>query len=292
MNNLLIKIKNNLCTFIIFVVAFITRFIAMLNATPTTFQHDVMYKNGHLDYAAYIFRYWKLGNHNIREFAQPPINAFMQAVVMKILSPFIGYNSSFYTKLYEPTKILSFIYSFLTVIIIYKIINCFDFNKNIKNLFFGIIVLYPGIIIMSTQYSNDNIAYMFFYLSLFLSIKWTKDKQLKTIILLALSIGIGMLTKISVGLIAFITGPMMLAVLISSKNKKEILKQLIIFSLIVFPIGLSYSIRNYIVFNQPIGSIFEIGLNTKLDLRKYSYTIFDRFLSIPLNKFFERKNYI
>lgn len=62
--------------------------------------------------------------------------------------------------------------------------------------------------------------------------------------------------------------------------------------MIVFPIGLSYSIRNYIVFNQPIGSIYEIGFNTKLDLRRYSYTIFDRFLSIPLNKFFERKNYI
>lgn len=221
MNRIFLKIKNNLSTFIIFIIAIITRLIAMINATPTAYQHDVMYKNGHLDYAVYIFRYWKLGEHNIREFSQPPINAFIQAVVMKILSPFIGYNSSFYTKLYEPTKILSFIYSFLTVIIIYKIINCFELNKKIKNIIFGIIVVYPGIIIMSTQYSNDNISYLFFYLSLLLTIKWARDKQLKTIILLALSIGIGMLTKVSVGLIAFITGPMMLAVLIKSKIKMK-----------------------------------------------------------------------
>ena len=74
---------------------------------------------------------------------------------------------------------------------------------------------------MTTQYSNDNIAYMFFYLSIFLSIRWAKDKKLSTIILLALAIGVGMLTKISVGLIAFITGPMMLAVLIKEKDKKK-----------------------------------------------------------------------
>ena len=290
MAKLINKIKNNLPAVIIASLGVIARFIAMNLANPRFFQHDVMSENGHLDYAAYIFRNWRLGNHNLCEFSQPPINAFLQAVVMKILSPFIRYSKSFYTRLYEPTIILSFLYSCITILIVYKILQEFDFDKKIKNIIFAIFTLYPSIIIMSTQYSNDNISYMFFYLSLLLSIRWAKNKDLKTIILLALSIGIGMLTKISVGLIAFITGPMMLAILIRSDDKKKIFMQLVIFALIVFPIGMSYSIRNLILFKQPIGSIYEVAINTKLNLRKYSYTIFDRFLSIPLNKIFEKEN--
>lgn len=284
------KIKNDIPAVIITSLGVIARFIAMTLATPKVFQHDVMSELGHLDYAVYIFNNWHLADHNIREFSQPPLNAFMQAIVMKVLSPFIRYSKAFYTRLYEPTKILSFLYSSITILIIYKILKEFDFSRKIKNIIFAIITLYPGIIIMSTQYSNDNISYMFFYLSLLLSIRWAKNKDLKTIILLALSIGIGMLTKISVGLIAFITGPMMLAVLITSNDKKKIFIELLIFALIVFPLGLSYSIRNLILFKQPIGAIYEVAINTKLNLRKYSYTIFDRFLSIPLYKIFEKEN--
>ena len=287
---MLIKIKNNLSTFLIAILGVIARFVAMIYANPKVFQHDVMYEYGHLDYAVYIFRNWSLPNHNIKEFSQPPLNAFMQAVVMKVLSPFIRYSKAFYTNLYEPTKILSFLYSCITIYIIYKILKEFDLSKKVRNIIFAIITLYPGIIIMSTQYSNDNISYMFFYLSLLLTIRWAKNHNLKTIILLAISIGVGMLSKISVGLIALITGPMMLAVLIKSDDKKKIFIQLLIFAMIVFPLGLSYAIRNLILFKQPIGSIYEVAINTKLNLRKYSYTIFDRFLSIPLSKIFEKEN--
>ena len=287
---MLTKIKNNLSTFSIAILGVIARFVAMIYTSPKVFQHDVMYEYGHLDYAVYIFRNWNLPEHNIKEFSQPPLNALMQAIVMKILSPFIRYSKIFYTNLYEPTKILSFLYSCITIYIIYKILKEFDLSKKVRNIIFAIVTLYPGIIIMSTQYSNDNISYMFFYLSLLLTIRWAKNHNLKTIILLAISIGVGMLSKISVGLIAFITGPMMLAVLIKSNDKKKIFIQLLIFAMIVFPLGLSYAIRNLILFKQPIGSIYEVAINTKLNLRKYSYTIFDRFLSIPLDKIFEKEN--
>ena len=96
-----------------------------------------------------------------------------------------------------------------------------------------------------------------------------------------------MLAKVSVGLIAFITGPMLLAVLINEKDKKKIFIQLLIFGLIVFPIGLSYSIRNLVLFKQGFGEIYEVSKNTKLNLKRYAWTINDRFLSLPINKIFD-----
>ena len=237
-----------------------------------------------------MFNHWKLADTNYYEFAQPPINAYLQAIVMKICSPFVRYSKINYTKLYSTTIVLTFIFSCLTLFIIYKILKEFDLGNLATNIAFAIMAFYPGIIVLSAQYSNDNISYMFFYLSLYLSIRWAKTKKLSTIILLALSIGIGMLTKISVGTMAFITGPMMLAVLIRSNDKKKIFMQLIVFALIVFPIGLSYSIRNYILFGQKFGGVWEIAKGTLLDMRYYTYTIFDRYLSLPINRLFDKKN--
>ncbi len=290
MQKIIEKIKNNTSTIVIYLSGVLVRFIAMLNAYPLTNQHDVEGKYNWMGYAVHIFNNWALPNSNKYEYSQPPINSILQAVLMKIFSPFIRYSKINYKHLYSSTRILSFIYSCITLYIIYKILEEFDIKKKMKNFVFAIMALYPGIVFMTTQYSNDNIAYMFFYLSLLLSIRWAKDKKLSTIILLALSIGIGMLTKISVGLIAFITGPMMIAVLIKAKNKKNIFIQLIIFAMIVFPIGLSYSIRNYVLFGQQIGSIYEVGMGSTVDLKMYNYTIVDRFLSFPISRVVEKTN--
>lgn len=289
MNKIIEKIKNNTTSVVIFLLGLLTRFIAMLHAYPLINQHDVEGKYNWMGYAVHIFNNWSLPNSNRFEYSQPPINSTLQAVVMKIFSPFIRYSKINYKYLYGSTRILSFIYSCITLFIIYKILEEFEIKKKMKNFVFAVMALYPGLVFMTTQYSNDNIAYLFFYLSLFLSIRWAKDKKLSTIILLALAIGVGMLTKISVGLIAFITGPMMLAVLIKEKDKKKILTQLIIFAIIVFPIGLSYSIRNYVLFGQQIGSIYEVSGAT-VDLKKYNYSIVERFLSFPIDRVVEKNN--
>ncbi|MBO6120034.1 MAG: hypothetical protein J6P02_06160 [Lachnospiraceae bacterium] len=294
--------NSHLATNLILLFGILLRFIAYIFANPAINQHDVIKRYGHFDYAMYLFMYHKLPPMGGYEFAQPPINATLQALLMKFISLFRDYSDN-YLYLYSHTKVLSLIYSIITLIIISKILSEFDIKKSIKNFILLIMATYPGIIIMTIQYSNDPISYMFFYLSLLLTIKWCKNKKLSTIVLLALSIGIGMLTKISVGLIAFVTGPMMLVVLIrsiisvnttreglisknntSSTSNTKIIYQLIIFALIVFPIGLSYSIRNYILFDIPIGAISEIAINTPLDMKNYNYSFVDRFLSFPFDR--------
>ena len=286
-----------LATKIIFVLALILRFVAFLFVNPAINQHDVLLRFGHFDYAMYLFKYAKLPQTVYYEFRQPPINAALQALVMRFISLFKDYGEN-YLDLYSHTKILSLIYSIITIIIIYKILKEFDIPQIMRNFIFAVMSFYPGLIIMTTQYSNDPISYMFFYLSLWLTIKWCKNKKLSTIILLALSIGIGMLTKISVGLIAFITGPMMLIIFIrslvgaSNVSLRTIMLQLVIFAFIVFPIGLSYSIRNLIYFDVKFGEIFEVAGETLMAMRYWKWTFADRFLSFPISRIVESDNSI
>ena len=294
---------SSLATKIVFGIGFFIRFIAFLLTNTTINQHDVIPRYGHFDYAVYMFKNWKLPDAWVYEFAQPPLNAISQALVMKFLSLFKDYSSN-YLELFSYTKILMLIWTSLTLIIIYKMLDEFDIPRIMKNTVLLIMALYPGQVILTTQYSNDAISYMFFYLSLYLTVKWCKNKKLSTVILLALSIGFGMLAKISVGLIAFITGPMMIVIWIrslmkprsaspnsvgASSTSPSITLQLIIFGLIVFPIGLSFSIRNYIMFEAEFGAIAEIAIGTLMAMKYWSWTLVDRFLSLPIDRIVETK---
>lgn len=317
MNKIKAKIKNNIPAFIITIVAVLGRIIAFILATPVIYQHDVKAASGHFDYAMYIFNNWQLADNNYYEFAQPPINAGLQAILMKFISLFKDYGDD-YMALYANCKILSLIYSLITLYLFYKIIKEFDLPKNLFNIFYGIMALYPGLFVMTTQYSNDMLSYVFFYLSLYLCIRWAKKPKFSTIIFLALSIGLGMLTKISVGLIAFIVGPMMLAVLIhsiimsgqqKSLAKKEVLNiknklgkessnnvkpfiivlQIVVFLIIVTPIGLSYSIRNYLMFGQGFGEISDVVKGTVFDMTLRSYSDTERYWTFAFSKLYDGK---
>ena len=298
MNLFNIKKRKELSSYIILLIGIILRIIVVLLSDPRVSNHDVSKVGGygHLDYAIYIYKNFRLALYNTYEFAQPPLNAIMQALVMRVVSLFGNFGTK-YMKLFEYTKILNFTYSVLALYFVYKILIELEFTQKIKNFVLLIFAVYPGYLTMATQFSNDGIANMFFYISLYLSIKWCKQKDLKTIVLLAMSIGFGMLSKISVGLIAFITGPMMVFIFIrtfidylnkkkTSDEFKNLTLQIIVFALIVFPLGLSYAIRNYVLFNQGFADIFEVAKGGPLDMTQYSFSLYDRFLSFPIGRLF------
>ena len=290
------KEKRNLPALVITIIAVLSRFVAFVLASPVVNQHDVMIDGGHFDYAMYIFNNWHLADNNYYEFAQPPLNATLQAAFMKFISIFKNYGED-YVGLYANCKVLSLIYSLITLYLFYKIIKEFDLKKALFTLFYGIMALYPGLIIMTTQYSNDLLSYVFFYLSIYLCIRWAKNPKFSTIIFLALSIGFGMLTKISVGLVAFIVGPMMLAVLIHSiVNKKNDVKpftivlQLVVFMIIVTPLGLSYGIRNYMLFGQSFTYISEDLVKKSIfALKGKNYSEAERYWSFAFSKLYDGK---
>lgn len=297
----------NLSQKVIIVLGCIIRFLYGMQASPKINQHDVIGNYGcHFDYAVNFYKSFSLPNSNVYEFCQGPLNAIIQGLFMRITS----FRNKNLLKIYTNCKLLSILYSIFALVLVYMILKEFDLKNKTNCIILFIMSFYPGLILQASQYSNDPLSYMFFILSLYLAIVWcrscavlsedkskSKNRPVLIIILLALSISLGMLTKISVGLIAFLIGPMMFIIWIKSlKNDKykfkEITIQLIIFSLIVFPLGLSFYIRNKLVFNQPFGYVYEIAKNTKYEIDIEKYGILERFLSLPINRIFNDKYFV
>lgn len=296
------KAKNTIFETVVIFIGIVLRFITGILANPSDYQHDVALGTfwGHFDYAMHFFKSFKLPDTNVYELCQGPLNAIAQGLFMRLTS----FTSKDDLEVYANCKILSILWSIIALILIVKILDEFVLKKRVRNIVIAIMSLYPGLIWQAGQYSNDPLSYMLFILSLYLGIKWcnslkTQDtkKQMLNIILLAISIGLGMLTKISVAIIALIIGPMMVIIWIKSfKNQtykfKNITLQLAIFAIIVFPLGLSFYIRNAILFDQPLGYVYEIARGTALMIDTNKYGVVERFLSFPIDRLFHEKFFV
>ena len=153
----------------------------------------------------------------------------------------------------------------------------------------------PVLVMMSGTMNNDNLSFMFFFLALLYGIRWYKNQSYSNIILIALFIGLGMITKLSIGFIAFIIAPLFLIRFIEKIKEKKYFKlipQFLVFAIIVFPLGLSYAIRNYILFDQSFTYILDFGRDSWLHEVIKEKNIYERFFSLPISQLFHKTQVI
>ena len=106
--------------------------------------------------------------------------------------------------------------------------------------------------------NNDSLAVLFMTAILYYTLRWYEQQDWGPLVKLALCFGLGMMTKISVGVFAPVTGCMMLLVLYRRFREKKalpVIRQFAVFGLIAFPLGLWYPIRNFILFQQPFNYV-------------------------------------
>lgn len=130
--------------------------------------------------------------------------------------------------------------------------------------FMLIVAFQPAVMLMGLRGNNDMLAMFFIVLCLINTYRWYVKRDMKTIVMLAFSFGLGMMTKISVGTIALFTGGVMIYCVVKDfkqKKYKEIICQLAVFAVICLPLGMWYSVRNFILFGQPFGYVQVLPIN-------------------------------
>ena len=93
-----------------------------------------------------------------------------------------------------------------------------------------------------------------------------------------------MMTKLSGAMIALFIAPVFIWVMVKKlrvKQGADIFAQFGVFISISVPLGLWYSIRNFVLFGQPFGYVPKIGTNSNLYCG--GHTIVERLLSFPLD---------
>jgi 4-amino-4-deoxy-L-arabinose transferase-like glycosyltransferase len=146
---------------------------------------------------------------------------------------------------------------------------------------------------MSASINNDILSILLYFTGFYFGIRWFKEGAWKNIVFSALAVGFGMMTKLSVGMIAFPLGFLFIVKLIRDLRVKSEKKeggrsflQLCTFGVICAPLGLWFQLRNYFKFGVPITYVLRAD-NPYQDLTKYTVTqrIFG-FYGFPIEDFF------
>ena len=260
---------------------------------PFVRAHDIGMNNesgvGHWGYL-YQIMHGHLPPSNEYQFYQPPLFYMLSAVFIRIGMFFT--RASEWSGLLYLSQLLSCIASCVALIFCDMILKKLNAGGRVRVIAAMITAVYPAQILASARVNNDVLAFMFMVLALYFTLLWHKDQKLKYIIGIALSIGFGMMSKINCGLIALVTGPVMLYHFIKRirmKNMddiKTIIIQFAVFAIICFPLGLWYPIRNYILFDQPLNFVHILGENSVVYTGDASFV--EKWLHIPFLHFIER----
>ena len=251
-------------------------------------QHDVYFSYEHLDYIRHIFAYGSLPDSNTWQFYHPPLHHLICAAFW-YLSNGAGYGA---TMVFEGFQCLTAFYSVMTMLACYKMTQELKMKDGSVLAVMTIIAFNPTLVIMSGSINNDTLMLLFCSVFMLYLLKWYKDPGVKNTLVLALSIALGMLTKFSASEMAI---PAVFVFLVKSvKTLKEknggrtarLIGRFALFAAVSIPLGLSYTVRNHVLFGQEPGYVVDLEGSAS---RMYTgnYGIFERFLSLPFKNLFD-----
>ena len=217
--------------------------------------------SGHLGYIFYLYQNKALPNFDPRtvyQYFHPPVHHILEASWIAVCSLFTKDELA----LIECLQIPTLVYSVLILIVAYGILKELKLSEISSCVVLGIIAFHPSFIFMAGSINNDGLMFLFMFLTMYTTIRWYNKRNMLNIILIAFSIGLGMLTKLSAGLLAVSTAFVFLYVLIESIKKKDWLRivlQYVIFGIVCVPIGLCWEIRCYLKFDMPLNYAYELS---------------------------------
>lgn len=220
-------------------------------------QHDVgefdtyLENNYHAEYIEYLLENHKLLAEDIRDhwqFYHPPFHHIVCAIffgIYRTIVPSAAHN-------WDALQTLSLFWSLVTLAVLRKFLDIFSLSAKGRIAAFLAMALHPQLIVFAGALNNDPLALMLSVLALYLAWTWYGKKKFWILLLTGFSIGLGMMTKLSAGLVAVPIAFLMLKVLFTTKRKLATIGEYSIFLLITAPLGLWYQVRSLILWNVPI----------------------------------------
>lgn len=210
---------------------------------------------GHLGYIFYLYKnhsFVPFDPREIYQFNHPPVHHIICAVWIS----FIGLFTESTKVLIESVQFITLIYSVITLFAFERILDELEVPKSGKAFALLIFAFQPTLIMTAGSVNNDGIGLMFQVLAVWFSVRWYKTRSYKDIIAIALSVAIGMLSKLSAGLVAFPIAVLFLYTFIADWKKEKTFPlkrffQYVVFGCICVPLGLLWVIRCYVKYKMP-----------------------------------------
>lgn len=234
------------------ILTLVTGFVFRLYYTHITVYNITVHDTGgHLNYIKYIVTNKSIPNFDPTTkwcFYNPPFYYVCSAVVFRFLTG-MGFPDA---QAWELFQYFPCIVIFAAVIGMYKILKEFDIDGLPLWLATALLSFHPVLNYLSISITNDPLSLMLTVWAVYFAVRWYKEPTVKSIVGVALCVGLGMMTKLTVALIAPPIALLFVVKFFKDKQYISHLKQFGIFSVICFPLGLFWSVRNWWLFKTPV----------------------------------------
>ena len=216
---------------------------------------------GHLGYINYIIEHLSLPpviteyNDFPPQFYHPPVfyvfGALVKGIAEKLGVPEII--------CYEILQQLNMVFAFLCIYVLYKILNELKISAKMTMLLMLLVAFSPIYLTLGVEINNDCIMTLFCLLAVHRVIIWYKKRTLKDIVLTGLFLALGILSKTSAVLISPALGAVFACAFFekgqNSESRKKLAGQCGAFLAMSVPLGLSWVIRNYVMYKVPFSYV-------------------------------------
>lgn len=279
------KLTDRKLAVIMITAGFLLRLVYILYTPITYRQHDVWtfsHNFGHAGYIKYIYQNLKLPDTNPMrtwQFCHAPLHHILAALWMR-LNTALGIT---FERACENIQVLTLFYSSACMIISYRVLNFFKFKGNAFIIPLAVICFHPTFVIMGGCINNDILSVALVFGAVWTTLKWYEKPTIGRIIPIALCIGFSMMAKTSGALVAPAVAFIFIIKFIKDiKNYKKYLLQFVIFGVICIPIGMWWSVYNYVKWDMPFGYVAELSTAEPQYIPQYS--TLERFFSFNENQ--------
>ncbi len=249
------RLTDGLCGALLCGMGFCMRFAYVLATPYYVRQHDVGRfggESGHAFYIEYLFTNGHLPDFDVREVWQcyhPPLHHSIAAVWMRLLHAF----GVPYEQICESVQLLPFAYSCICLVLFWKLLQHFQLQGAAMAIPLGIMAFHPTFLLLGGSINNDMLSITFFLWAILLTCRWYREQKLSVILQLAIAIGCGMMTKLSVWMAAPAAAAVFLLVLYKNRRTpRHLIGQYAAFGAVCIPLGLGWGIRNLVRFGVPL----------------------------------------
>ena len=233
-------------------------------------QHDAGGTNGHIPYMEYIYNNLSLPKvtmTGVNQNYHPPLHYILCAAWLKLQTLLGG--EGFYACAVENIQILTLFYSSAAMLVSRSLFRLLGLKGRGLVAAVAIVAFHPTFFILAGSVNNDMLSVLFSLLSILTAGRWYRAPSLKGILTVALCVGLGMMTKLSVAMVAPAIAVLFAVRFFRSKAYKRLIGQFAAFAAVCFPLGLWWGVRNYILTKTPLTYVPDIGRNNVQYLGDY-----------------------
>lgn len=224
--------------------------------TLGTFE-DASIANGHMGYIGYLLKFRQLPtvnplNPDYMFYYNPPFFHLLAALFFRG-NRMLGLSFEVAT---ENLQLLPMIFSCLSIYVIACILQALRLPS--RSIQIGVLsaAFQPTFLIYSATLNNDILSMLLALSTTLFAIRWFYSQKTLDLLCTAAALGLGMATKLSVGILAFPLGILLVYCFFQKPSPwKKRLRQYLCFFSICVPLGMAWPLYQYFTFQVPLGYV-------------------------------------